>query len=651
MISPVRANLIWEDTPDTPLNAYNLSKTIDIQSESKFIHFVDDAETTAEADYRAWANLIIYDNNFEPYKRAEYVGQIIYDYNNHTCKIIVDNHDGTYLANDYKNPYKRLLKIKAKTKITMDFEKDDVYFYNSFDVGSTDRVFSAEHLLTEPEFAADTVYMIYLYYHISYGDYAQIKIMSAMEEAVGDWKTTAVDNSSPSGFKLISYRKIGGFKTDNQKFILKDSVWDLSTYRNEIVVESYKKSDNGNIRLLDASDIPITDEAEILNSETVESALEEIKLKSDQLDEDLYTANRFGVELKYSFLKKAQDNSLIPCVTNDLTLKITAGYIDVYGYRVSIPNDIYLASTSGIRINDDTPPDPPQITYLGAQAVNVVYDNSIGGEGTIWRLFVDLSGNLYLKDNAHAYAKYICQGKLKGWYDISTGMRCIGKFRVRRSGSVFIEKLSVVNTFEIEAAVNSLWVFHSTIAPDGLIACDGKWHDINGYDQNSYDAMPATNLWQGGSWYEETPNFWNRTFKMPAQDEFQIGPFTLDSNRMVTGGGSAECGAEPPLSTATHTHTIDHTHTPGSLHITESGVHQNTVQFTGVVSQTVQVTPVPLGTKVTTDTHNHSIVIGGGGHIHEAAKFSGTVAAIANYESGQTSSWPPYKEVLICIKK
>jgi len=643
------ANLIWENNSDTPLNAYNLSKTIDVQSESKFLHF-----TNEQSDYETWADLVIFSPaEFTDFENANYLGQVIYNYDTHECRIIVKNPDNSYSSVEYKNPYLRLLKLKSKTKVTMSFLKNGDYYYNSFDFGSEDKIFSAENLMTplpDPgNFKEDTIYHVYLYYHVSYGDYAQIKIMESTETA---WLTTPADPASPSGYKLISYRKLGGFKTDSDGFIIENSVWDIYIFQNEIVVETLKKSDNDEIRLFDATDLPIRDISENLQSDNVEDALEEIKIKVDQLENDLYTNNRFGFSLKFSPLKKSGSN-LISCVTNDLTLKITAGYIDVYGYRVKLEEDIYLASTIGLLVNNLPARIPAALTYLGPEANNVIYDNSTGGEGTIWRIYVDIIGNLYIKEHAISKPKYYNEGKLKGWYDVSTGagMRCIGKFKVRRGAVTYIEKMSVIDTFELEAVTNSIWAFHSNIAPDGLVACDGLWHDINGYDQNTYNAMPELSQWQAGSWYEETPNLWERMLKMPAQNEFFGNPFTLDSGRHVIAGGSAEAGEIGGSST--HTHIIDHDHNVGNLHISASGEHTHTVQFPGTVSEVLWVTPnqAGIGSQVTTETHDHTMVIIGGEHVHAADDFVGNVEQLSAYPSGATNSWPAYKEILYCIKK
>jgi len=650
MIESVKAGLIWEDNPDTSLNSYNLSKMLDFQSESKFIHYTDD-----KSDYEKWADLIISDTSVDPftsYARSEYKDKVIYNLSSHIAKKIIENNDHTYSAVSYNSPYKKLLKILAKTKVAMSFDKSGTTYYNSFDIGTEDKLFSSDHLLTEVDFQANSTYEIYLYYHISYGDYAQIKIMNKSETA---WKTgSGADPASPSGYKIISYRKIGGFKTDVNGYIIEDSVWDISTLNNEIIVESLKKYDSTNdtIRSFSATDIPITDSSDILSATDVEQALEEIKLKVDKMYDDLYTANRYGVDLTFCNVKK-EGSSLVDCVIHDLTLKISAGYIDVYGERIKIENDIYLSSsTTSVKINSATVYTTP--AFLGDKSASTVYDDSQDGSGTVWRVYIDINGKVILKSESVARPLYYNQGKLKGWYDITSVARCIGKFKVKKSTYYYIEKQSVLNTIDREMIPNEMVIIHGTMCPDGTIPCDGKWHDTIGDDYNSYAQRPALTTWKS-KWYEETPNMWGRTIRMTSSNTMTVGAFRLDSSGNVLGGGSAETGASG--GSDMHYHSHPHSHGSGTLKTIESGAHVHEqvefpVQF---INEAVDVVPdsESNSVKVTTNTHDHTIIVGGGAHSHNASDFSGSVALLSGTDANtaETSSWAPYKEMLFCIKK
>jgi hypothetical protein len=654
MIESVKANLIWEDNPDTLLNSYNLSKMLDFQSESKFIHYTDD-----RADYEQWADLIIEVADapgvdpFTAYARTEYKDKVIYNLTTHVAKKIVENNDHTFSAIAYNSPYKKLLKINSKTKISMSFDKSGTTYYNSFDIGTSDKLFSSDHLLTEVDFLVNSTYEIYLYYHIAYGDYAQIKIMNKSDSS---WKSGGgADPASPSGYKIISYRKIGGFKTDVNGYINVDSVWDISTLNKEIIVESLKKynSTTDEIRSFSAVDIPITDTQNIISASNVESALEEIKLKVDKMYGDLYTANRYGVDVVFCDIKK-EGNSFVDCVVHDLTLKITAGYVDVYGERIKIENDVYLSSTSSsIRVNNSVTYATP--AFLGDIATpNSIYDNSQDGSGTIWRIYIDINGKIILKEDGIARPQYYNQGKLKGWYDITSVARCIGKFKVKKSTYYFIEKQSVLNTIDRELIPNEMVIIHGTMCPDGTIPCDGKWHDTIGTDTNAYTSRPALSTWQS-KWYEEVPNMWGRTIRMANSNIISVGAFRLDGSGNILSGGSAETGVAGGSNMHYHSH--PHAHGSGTLKTVDSGSHiHEQVEFpVQYINEVIDVVPDPQSNsvKVTTNTHDHIIIVGGGAHSHNPSDFSGSVALLSGTDANtaETSSWAPYKEILFCIKK
>ena len=644
----VKANLIWENNSDTPLSSENLSKMLDYQSEIKFINFTD-----SRYDYEAWADLVFENitDDFSYYLTKDYQDQVIYNLTTHTAKKITEDTDGLYYAASYSSPYKKLLKVLSKTKIAMSYEKSGVHYYNSFDVGASDKTFSCDHLISGTDFLPNRKYEIYLYYHISYGDHAQIKIMEASDSS---WKTTSPDISSPSGYKLISYRKIGGFSTDANGFIKESSIWDISTMHSEIVVETLKKYDSttGEIRSLVASDIPILDSENIITATNVEGAIEEIKLKVDNIFDDLYSVDKYGMELKFCPIK-SNGSSYSDCITNELTLKITAGYIDVYGTRIKFPTDVYL-STAKVKVNTSTSYANP--AFLGAStALNAVYDSSADGSGTIWRVFIDIGGNILLKEASVASPRYIYNGKLKGWYIINPVARCIGKFKVKKSAINFIEKQSVTNTVERQMIPNEIIIMHGTVCPDGTVPCDGKWHDVVSDDgSNAYTARPPLAMW-GSSWYEETPYLWGKVLRMASSNTLSANQFKLDANGMVTQGGCAETGATGGSNTHTHLH--PHTHRPGTLKIDEvsgSGEHDHDYLFIGLVDETSYVVEDPLrnGVIVTKNTHDHTLAISGGIHAHTSESFSGATASISGSDAitDPESSWAPYKEVLYCIK-
>ncbi len=640
----VKASLIWENNSDTELSAENLSKMLDYQADEKIIYFTD-----SRSDYESWADLVFEgSDDFTYYLSKDYQDQIIYNISSHTAKKITKDTDGSYYAAAYTSPYRKLLKIASKTKVAMSFEKEGIYCYNSFDVGHESKLFSCDHLITGVDFSINTKYDINLYYHVSYGDYAQIKISKSNDTS---WQVTPVDASSPSGYKLISFRKIGGFSTDENGYIKVDSIWDVSTLHKEIIVENLKKYDTttGEIRSLTASDIPITDTENLITANNVEGALEEIKRRVNVMYDDLYSIDKFGMELKFCPIKLNNNSTYVDCITNELTLKITAGYIDVYGTRIKFANDVYLTNTK-IKINDSITYANP--AYLGpSTSVNTVYDSSPDGSGTIWRVFIDIGGNVILKESSKASPKYMYSDKLKGWYILSPVARCIGKFKVKKTNNYFIEKQSVTNTIERQMVSNEIIIIHGTMCPDGTVPCDGKWHDTIGGDlSNAYTSRPALASW-GSSWYEETPYLWGKVLRMAPSNILSTNQFRLDANGAVLTGGCAETGAIG--GSDTHTHLHPHVHRSGTLKIDEvSGSHEHTPVFNGVVDETVYVTEANNGILVTKNIHDHGITITGGVHSHTSESFSGTTATISGTDAttDASSSWAPYKEILYCIK-
>ena len=636
---------LWENNPDTPLDSSNLSKVIDYQSDSKFIYYTD-----GSSDYTKWADVILSGdiNEADP---QDYENIIVYSNDTHEAKTGELKDDGTYRWKSLVSPYKKLLKINAKTKIAMNYINSltSEVEYLSFDVGNEEKVFSIEHIITSAtDFLPSSEYEIYLYKHISYGDYAEIKI--ALKSADPTWKTGIVDLVSPSGYKVVALRKIGGFKTTSGSFIDESTLWDISTYQKEIASETYKIYTSSGVRKLRSEDIPIVDSEGIFAAVEVEAALRESKILLNQVRDDSYTVNRFGTGLTFSVYKKDSGNNLVDTGANELTLKIRKGYIDIFGSRVTFANDIFLASPGvSIKVNNNI--FATDIT-LGDENLGKVYEG-------VWRVFINKLGHIILKENSvtalsHSY-RYIFS-ELKGWYDISEGSRCIGKFKVRKTAGqqYYIEKLSVIDTFDQNVPLNTIFTFHGTMCPDGLLPCDGRWYDVNNIDSSNYSYMPALSLWQSGSWYEETPNLLDRGMKMPSTTTLNLDIFNLNQDRTVHQGGSTDCGVEG--GNAVHGHNYDHTHTPGTLVVEAAGnadgshTHEiDSTEFLGEAAPTTQVQDATSGFYVPARDHTHNMLVGGGTHGHDS--FSGAVENLINTSTGDTSSWAPYKEVLFCIKK
>lgn len=635
MPGTVHANMIWEDNPDTPLDSSNLSKIMDYQSDSKFIYFTDEV-----SDYEQWADVVL-TGDIETYDPTSYENLVVYSSTTHEAKTGHQKENGEYEWIDLISPYLKLLKISANTKISIQYinAATQKAKYLSFEIDQEDKVFSIGQIITgSNDFEANVEYEIYLYKHISYGDYSEIKI--AKKSADPSWKTGVVDDNSPSGYKVVALRLIGGFKTNSSKQINATTLWDLSTYRKEITSESYKVFTSSGVRNLRAEDIPIEDSEGIYASSNVEAALRENKILLNNVRNDTYTTNRFGFELNFSYYKK-DGSTLIECSNNELTLKIKKGFIDIFGTRVTFTEDVYLA-TAGVSIRVEDNDFDTGIT-LG--------DSSLGkvDEG-IWRVYINQLGKIIFKQEPPQYA---FSDKIKGWYDLAEGSRCIGKFNVRQSSGLnyFIEKMSITETMDQLIPTNSIIVYHGTMCPDGLIPCDGKWHDVNGIDQNAYSAMPATVLWQSGSWYEETPNLLSRTIKMPNSTTISIDKFEIDGSRNVIQGGSDQTGLEG--GSELHNHEYNHTHDPGTLRIESvDGEHSHQIdnnEFLGEAVGLAEVQDATGGFYVAARDHIHNMLVGGGTHGHET--FSGTVEVLTTAITGNTSTWAPYKEILFCIKK
>ena len=669
--------LMWEDNPDTPINASNLSKTIDINSESKFIYYKDDEE-----GYEKWADEVVSWTSWPLEGRGEefaainnYVGKTVYNTIDHVSKVGVKSDDETpdYSWLQVESPYKKLLKILPYTKIGMKYTNlESNIEYSNFDSGTNWQVFSVESLLNNTDFNANTIYYIYLYHYTTYGDYAKIKIVSDFDETNGDygtndWKLGPIDESSPTGHRVISYRKIGGFNTDANKQIIEDSIWDISLINTALISDSYKVLDNGEIREFQAKDIPINDDGLVYNSTNVETALQESRILLNSVTNDVYLSDsRFGVDLKFSPVKKAVqvlpefevlDTMLkIPENSSDISLKITAGYIDVVGKRVKIDEDIYLASTDvDIKINNGNYGINP-IRTLGQETGQGDPDNNHTIFVGVWRVFISAQGKISI---SNASNRSIYRANLRGWYNID-GERCIGKFKVSYdTNHYFIEKMSVTGTYDERIPANTMFMYHGSMCPDGLLPCDGRWHDINGLESESYEIMPEINItskWQDGSWFEDTPNMWDRTVKMiPSQElPFNTIEFKVNYTTSIVEGSSRDCGFENNLSASNHTHIYEHYHAPGELKIDGSGEHQhNTDDFNWFdVIGNENVVDSITGVNVASENHSHELSTKASGqHTHDKNNFSGQTEIADHNDTNPASSWSPYKEILFCIKK
>jgi len=654
-----KATQMWEDNPDTPLVGSNLSKTLDVQAESKFIYLTNDA-----VDMARWADFVI-NTTAWPDGALQYVNKIVYNTVQRTARrgvatvTTVNNITSTVYGWDTTiiSPYNRLLKILARTKISLNYTdiNRNQFKYICFDIGKDDQVFSYEEILIDSlDFIANTEYSIYFYYTKSQYDYATIKLVRNNQTDIS-WQSGGSDPSSPTGLKVISYRVIGGFKTDALKQIIVDSIWDLSTMKAEIVAQKVKIYRPGvGISQLQANDLPILDQQGLFpNENNVEGALANVKGLLENLRDDTYVDNRFGIRLLYSPVKM-QNGVLTACLSSEVTLKVTAGYIDVFGTRVKLPSDIYFASSlTQLRVSDGTW--MTGIT-LGQQSIDM--KNKIfayTSQSLIWRLYITDSGKLYVKNTGDPGGVPVWSAQFGGWYDTTTGGgRCIGKFQVSLSGGTyFIDKMSITDTYDEKLPTNSVLVFHGMFCPDGLIPCDGQWHDISGQDQNVYPAMPAYSLWTGEKWYEEVPDMRDRGPKGAPLSEIRNtygSGFTPSTGR----GGSIDCGAQTDSTISTHTHSLAHDHGTGDINIDSSGPHtSHAVTWTGTSSTDFPVIVNPSNSRSAGYDHTHNILISGGAHAHSKTDFLGRTERLTedSAKTTEASSWSPYKEFLFCIKK
>ena len=654
-----KATQLWEDNPDTPLVGSNLSKTLDVQAESKFIYLTNDA-----VDMAKWADVVINTATW-PDASTQYVNKIVYNTVQRAARkgletvTTINNVVSTVYGWDMSviSPYNRLLKILAKTKISLNYTdiNRNLYKYISFDIGQEDQVFSyGDVLIDSLDFIANTDYSIYFYYTKAQYDYSTVKIIRNNQSDTS-WKTGGTDVSSPTGTKVISYRVIGGFKTDASKQIILDSIWDLNTMKVEVVAQKVKIYKPGiGISQMGASDLPILDRQGLFpNENNVEGALANAKGLLENLRSDTYVDNRFGMRLVYSPVKM-YSGSLMTCLPSEITLKVTAGYIDVSGVRIKLSSDVYFAtSTTQLRVSDG---DWMTGVTLGQQ--NLSMKNKIfaySSQSLIWRVYMTDSGKLYVKNTGDPGGVPVWSSQFGGWYDNTTGGgRCLGKFQVSLSGGTYyIDKMSITDTYDEKLPTNTMLMFHGMFCPDGLIPCDGQWHDISGQDQNVYPTMPAYSLWTGGKWYEEVPDMRNRGPKGAPLSEIRNtygSSFTPATGR----GGSIDCGAQTDSTVSTHTHTLSHDHGTGDINIDSSGPHtSHVVTWAGTSSTDFPVIVNPSNSRSAGYDHTHNILISGGAHAHAKTDFLGRTEMLSgdSAKTTEASSWSPYKEFLFCIKK
>lgn len=679
MLNNVKSFKIWENNNDTPLNASNLSKLIDFQASKKFIHLGSD-----ESYIEDWADVVINSSIFPAQPEDSYLNKIVY--NKHTDSKLAKKAVFDVAADEKKwvpdrntNTFQminKVLMINGGVQISMNYidKTSGKRVYLNFDLGDEEQTLSFDDQLLQTEgltdFYPSTVYAIYLMHNWTHGDRAYLKIVRQADESKNFWKTQSVSNVSPTGYDVIAYRKIGGFKTDVNRQIVEETIWDLFTYKKETTVDSLKIYDNGLARSLYATDISIKNESSLFTASTIESALDETRYLVDGMRNQFYTNRRFGVNVRYTPFVKSPDGTLTEAGVNALTIMISPGIIDVFGTQKDIDNQIFLNQTGvGLRIRDNTGKSGHDGSVMFNQTEEVTLGQGIGQlQPGVWRILLDStsqidSGNIYL---VHEQAPYQPTLDLKtfAWFDENMN-RCIGKFKVKESsveGIYYVEKMSVTDTYDQNAVPNSIHIHHGTLVPDGLILADGKWHDVMGIDRDSYDTyqtlVSQRGLDWGNSWYEETPNLLDRFLKMPPSEFLYMNTaenFVLPIGDGSPSGGSDDCGREG--GTDSHSHSFPHAHGSGTLNIYPSGQHSGKHNIT-FLGDTTFVNVDPLGegeggTAVSTADHTHNTTVNGGEHSHPTDVIGGEVERIEGNESitSATNVLPPYKEVLICIKK
>jgi len=644
-----KSTLMWENNPDTPLNAQNLSETLDFQSQSKFIEYTD-----LLSDYESWADYTINYTWPDPLTvGTEYLNKLTYNYQDASVRRLIYNSDLNVneWEEDLPTPFHKILKIKAKTKISMDYI--DVVLQKSrtlnFDFGDEDQIFSIDDLIFQDgetqDFVANENYFLYIFTRYSDNDSAYIKILKASEEELEYWKSDYPVENSPTGDNIIAYRKLGGFKTSATAEIDVSSLWDLSTYHKEMIADKIKVLDGDEVRALSASDFNVMDSQNLFSGQelTVEEALFQTKALINNLNNKFYTNRKIGVNVQFTHVK-SDINGYKLNELNDVSIKITPGIIDVLETQITIDDAIFLAD--------------PDVGFIINDGASLVYNARLisedDGSGEVlypgvWSIFIDFNGQFHIKHEIEEGGRARWKSNYFGWFDSST-KRSIGKFRVVADGGNYIQKFSVTDTFDINAATNSIHIHYGTLCPDGLLPCDGKWHDVNGIDPSTYlfEELPLAANW-GDSWYEETPNYIGRTIKGMTSFDGVGGPYNP-----LTNAGGADDYTTLGGSNA-HTHEHPHSHDPGVLNILESGAHPGAhdVDFNSGVEYVNVNTTTEGGVHVAIENHEHNITITGGNHSHQDDSFSGNTDSLSGSAAttDAESSWAPYREAMICIKK
>lgn len=652
MAERAKSQLMWENNPDTPITASNLSRTLDFTSESKFIYFSDElADYEAWADYtinEPWPNLNVWDVS------NAHLNKTIYNYYDNQVKRPVINPD-TELKEwvDLPSPKNKILKIKANTKISLSYL--DVYSNQdvvlSFDFGKQDQMFTIDDILSQAEtdLLPEEIYSVYLYYKYSYDEKAAAKILLESDENADFWKQGMESTLSPTGNDVISYRKIGGFRTDESSEIVQNSLWDISTYSKEISVESLKKFDNGSSRRFDATDIYIVDENNYFNTAgsgnmNIEQALNQSRSLVNNLAQNSFTNRKIGFSVKHTFVKPNNLGSYQYIDVNDVSVVITEGIIDVLGSLYKINDDIHLSDPNvGFFINGSE-----TLTFdaflSSTEEPNRIYPG-------VWRIFISYDGGLSLRHEDYEDGVPIWSPQYFGWYDVR-GNRCIGKFRVKSDAGNYVERYSVTDTFDVSLPSNSMHLHFGTLCPDGLLPADGKWRDATYRDINAYDfnQLPPISEW-GNSWYVECPDY---TGVIMRGSEFPVAGITGGPYNPLTNSGGADDYSETG-GNEEHVHSFPHNHGSGTLNVLPSGQHpgDHEIDWNGGV-ETVDVNTVADGTgiAVAAGNHEHFATIQGGRHSHTSDNISGLTDSVSGDDANTeaANNWPPYKKIMVCFK-
>ena len=651
-------NIIWEDNPDTPIDASGLSSSFDYQSQSKFLYY-----TNTDDDYVEWADYVI---NYPTWPLEgdvgwddDFIGSVVYNKGTQEAQTAFYGGGGAAEWDELASPYRKILKILAETKITSSYlrSSDDEIQYESF-YFEEDQIFSVDDLLEEDDLSPDSFYSVVLYHHYTYGDQAAIKLVNSIYDDVVDdssWKKDGVNTISPSGYNVVSYRKIGSFQTNSGGYIEEETLWDLSTYRTELTIEKLKIDTGGIVEDHEAKHVPIQSVVGDVqfNANNVQDALIETREVLNNLSGSFYTNRRGGLEPRYAFGRKVTPTApLIALSNNEIALVLTAGFIDVSGSESTYENDIFFANNDvPLNINDGI---WATERTLGARQLDQQGNDTKIYEG-IWRLFIDELGRILVKEQNESGGVPVWHAANSGWYDSVNGTRCIGKFSVSNSGSIYyIDKMSITGTLDFDPPPGTLFHFHGTMCPDGLIPCDGLWHDVTGRDTNSYTILnlPDIAIW-GQSWYEEAPLLMGKTLKMSDTPTISNSGGKFDIS--IGSGGSDDAGLTG--GSDDHDHMFEHDHGTGTINIIASGEHDHNADYivdAPTSGETVQVDTVPSGTYVATGGHIHNLTnTSSGEHLHSSQEILGRTETIdgSSAETDLSSSWSPYKEVLICIKK